>query len=477
MAKRIIDCIYENRKLEKCAVKQGERSITYAELWKRSLALADKLRTYTTQCVAINMPNSIEYVISYFAILLCEKTVVPIGAVLSEEEVREILDNTKADILITVKEKQIKEVNCIVWEELECENSILEFDSAGYRLSEVAVIFPTSGTTSKSKYVQLSNENLMQNVEDIMKIHNMSREKNMWDNELVVLPLTASFCNTTQLLVCMYCGMTITLLEGRLAIPKILQVMEADSITYCEMTPTLLNVFALYYSRRATAKSTLKRISCGGETIGKQELKKVQELMPNVEVYLGYGLTEAGPVVATQSATDYLTAGNSVGKLLESFEIRFSELDSQGDYPKGTGEIQIKGPCIMKGYLNEETPSVVDGWLSTGDIGYRNEEGNIFILGRKKNIIISGGRNINAEEIEDALRKKDEIEDARVYGEKSELYGEIVVADVILKKNCNIAEEDIIHHCKTLVAEYKLPKKINFVNVIKRNSSGKIVRY
>ncbi len=476
MAKKVIDCLYENRNLEKSAIRQGERSISYAELWKTCLTMADKLKSFTTGYVALYMPNSMEYLISYFAGLLCGKTVIPIGYALSEEEVKDILVNTGAEVLVTTKEKMIAGVNCVLCEDMISPLTDVDFDYSAYEAAEVAVVFPTSGTTGRSKYVQLTNENLMQNVADTFEVHGMTREKNMCDNELIVLPATSSFCNTS-ILVCLYSAMTITFLDGPLTVPKMLQLIQDNEITYCEMTPTLLKIFALYYSRKIKGKTSFKRITSGGENISEQELKEIQALIPDIEIYFGYGLTEASPFVSTQSAGDYLTAGNSVGKLMPSFEIRFAELESGDDYPQGTGEIQLKGPCIMKGYMHEDTPSIVDGWFSTGDIGYMDADKNLHILGRKRNIIISAGRNINAEEVEDALRKCNNIEDAKVYGEKSDLYGEIVVTDIIVKNGASITDEEVINHCKAFLAEYKLPKKVNRVTEIKRNSSGKIIRY
>ena len=473
---RIIDCLYENRELDKIAVRYGSHSISYIELWEKSLAYSEIIKCLNSQNIAILLPNSINYIIAYYAILLAGKTVVPIGYYLGENEVQDILDETEA-CLITTSDKVAYNCENVLFIDKNESWIAPIFDNDSYSSSDIAVIFPTSGTTSRSKYVQLSDINLMQNVIDIMKIHHMSREKNTNDNELVVLPLTASFCNTTQMLVCLYCSMTITLLDGRISIPKIFQLMKTNDITYCEMTPTLLKIFAQHYKMLKDEKLVLQRVSCGGETISEDELHTVQDQLAGVEVYLGYGLTEAGPVVATQSAVDYLDAGNSVGKLLDSFEIRFGAIDNPDDYPNGTGEIEIKGPCIMKGYLNEENPSVIDGWLATGDIGYMDENNNLHIIGRKKNIIISSGRNINAEEVENVVRKYDAVEECRVYGEKNSLYGEIVVIDIVKKKDCSIDNKELIHFCKEYLADYKIPQKVNYVDFIKKNSSGKIIRY
>ncbi|MBO4863991.1 MAG: acyl--CoA ligase [Eubacterium sp.] len=473
---KIIDCLYENRGLDKTAVRFGSDSISYKELWNKSLAYSEKIKRLNTQNVAILLPNSIDYFISYYSILLGGKTVVPIGYYLGQNEVQEILNETGA-CLITTSDRDVYECEDVLYIDKNDDWEVPDFDYDSYKTSEVAVVFPTSGTTSRSKYVQLSDLNLMQNVQDIMKILSMSREKNRNDNELIVLPLTASFCNTTQMLVCLYCSMTITILDGRISLPKIFQLMKTNDITYCEMTPTLLKIFAQHYNMLKDEKFELKRISCGGETISEDELKIVQKQLTGVEVYLGYGLTEAGPVVATQCSEDYLYAGNSVGKLLDSFEIRFGALDNQDDYPDGAGEIEIKGPCIMKGYLNEEKPSVVEGWFATGDIGYMDENNYLYIIGRKKNIIISGGRNINAEEVENVVRKYDAVEECRVYGEKNSIYGEVVVIDVVKKKDCSIDNKELIHFCKEYLADYKIPQKFNYVDFIKKNSSGKIIRY
>lgn len=474
--KKIADCIFENRLSDEVAVVCKDISVTYKELWKQSVIFANKLKKYNSEYIAVHLANSIEYIVAYFSILICGKKVVPIGKALGEDEVYGILKKIGSDVLVTNDE--------ISFENIKCEKCVLENDLDDELLDEeyscssddIALVFPTSGTVSASKYVPQTNENVMTNVKGLLNIHNLSREKNNGERELIVLPFTSAFCNVT-LLVCLYCKMPVYIYDGMINVIRMLNDMIKYQIRYCEMTPTLLKVFSGLYIRKKEDLKSLERITYGGEGITVEEMKSIQDNMADVELYFGYGLTEAGPVVAVNNHFTYKNVTGSVGRLLDGFEARL--VDSEGnEVEKGQqGELQLKGPCVMKGYMNENDTGIEDGWLSTGDICYFDEDGRLYIKGRIKNIIITGGRNVFPEELESVLNCIDGVKDSKVYGRENSTLGEMIVADVVLENENAISVDNIKKECAKKVANYKIPKIFNVVDKIQRNKSGKIIRY
>lgn len=143
------------------------------------------------------------------------------------------------------------------------------------------------------------------------------------------------------------------------------------------------------------------------------------------------------------------------------------------------GEICVKGPALMKGYWNlpEETARTMkNGWLHTGDLGYRDEEGYFFITGRKKDLIIRGGENVSPMEVEEVICKHDKVADAAVVGIPDRVYGEEIKAFVVLKPGETGTEAEIIEHCASFLPRFKTPKQVQFIEAIPRNNMGKILR-
>jgi len=223
------------------------------------------------------------------------------------------------------------------------------------------------------------------------------------------------------------------------------------------------------------------RLLCYGAAPMPYELvKQVKETFPNVKVQNLYGQTENSPAATSLLDVDALTKIGSVGKPLAQTEVRV--VDSFGEtVPAGeVGEICVKGPQVMKGYLRnpEETARTMkDGWLYSGDLGRFDEEGYLYIVDRKKDMIIRGGENIYPIEIEEVLYQLPEILEAAVVGLPHEVYGEVPKAFVVLKEGKFLDEEAILAYCRTQLAKYKVPHEIEFLDELPRNASGKVLKH
>jgi fatty-acyl-CoA synthase len=215
----------------------------------------------------------------------------------------------------------------------------------------------------------------------------------------------------------------------------------------------------------------------GGAPIPLPIIKKYQE-EKNVGFVQGYALTETGRLTSLD-LEDSISKAGSVGK--EVFHVNLRIVDEKGNKlrPNETGEIIVQGPNVFAGYWRKDTAiasAMKDGWFHTGDMGRRDEDGFVYIVGRKVQMIISSGENIYPMEVERALQSLPQIKEAAVVGMPNHKRGEVVGAFVILHKNLQITENDILTALQGKIAHYKIPKRIFFVDDFPRNQAGKVLK-
>jgi long-chain acyl-CoA synthetase len=208
------------------------------------------------------------------------------------------------------------------------------------------------------------------------------------------------------------------------------------------------------------------------------EVKRAFEKRFNVHIQEGYGLTETSPLATIQSPSETGKAG-TIGKPIHGIELRI--FDDEGvEVPLGErGEIVMRGHNTMKGYFRnpEATEEAFrGGWFHSGDIGYIDEEGDVFIVDRKKDLIIRGGYNVYPREVEEVLYAHQAIREAAVLGVPDEKYGEEVRAVISLMEGCEVTSEDIISYCKEHLAAYKYPRVVDIIDELPKGSTGKILK-
>lgn len=224
--------------------------------------------------------------------------------------------------------------------------------------------------------------------------------------------------------------------------------------------------------------SSLRYLCFGGGVMPVHKLKQIISFFEGTGIVQTYGQTEASPRVTCLLPKDCLRKIGSVGKPIPGVEIDI--LDKNGVPVKNgeKGEIVVRGNNVMKGYYKHQDKTeqtIINGWLHTGDIGRVDEEGYLYIVGRIKNVIISGGLNIYPEEIEEILINYEGIKEVIVFGEKHDILGEIPVAKVVTD-GCYIDEGQILEYSKKMVDAYKIPKKIIFCEQLEKTYNGKIRR-
>jgi len=253
-------------------------------------------------------------------------------------------------------------------------------------------------------------------------------------------------------------------------------IIKRENISSITQTPTMYRMLLQSDSGRRRSGAALSRVITGASPMSPPERQALRDLFPNAALYDIYGQTEAGPGISILGPHDFFRRPDSVGKPMPGVRVTIVDEKGRKLSPGSIGEITCRGANIMQGYFHNEAATravLVRGRLHTGDIGFIDEEGFLYIAGRKKDIIISGGINIFPPEIENALRLHPGIDDCAVFGVPDSHWGEAVVAAVVLQ---GTTIDKIYTHCRQHLAGFKCPRTILAISDIPRNSAHKTIR-
>lgn len=259
-----------------------------------------------------------------------------------------------------------------------------------------------------------------------------------------------------------------------------LELIEREKITLILLFPIMLYDILRYPELNKYDTGSLRMIFTGGEPVPVAALEKSMEVFPTASVIQGFGLTEGSAIASFLSQKYAVSKIGSIGKAIAHVKIRVVNDEGKDAKPGEIGEILTQGPSVSKGYwmrpdANKETFG--DGWCHTGDLGRIDEDGFVYIAGRKKDMIISGAENIYPAEIEDVLYTNPKISEVAVIGMPDEKWGEAVLAVVVPKKGQSLTEEEVIAYCKDNLASYKKPKLVRFVDALPRTASMKVQKH
>jgi long-chain acyl-CoA synthetase len=258
---------------------------------------------------------------------------------------------------------------------------------------------------------------------------------------------------------------------------RVLEAIERFHVQYMPVVPTML-VYLLNHPDRAHYDLTsLTRITSGGAALPERLRLDFEEAV-QCRILQGYGLSESASV-ATSYELEQAYRPGSAGLAVPGVEIRIVDDEDCSLPARGIGEICLAGPNISAGYFRDPEATrqaLRDGWLHTGDVGYLDEEGYLFITDRKKDLIIKGGENVSPREIEEAIYLDPAVAEAAVVGVPHAVYGEDIWAVVQLKRDATASEDDILKHLAKYVAKFKLPSRVVFTAALPLNSTGKILK-
>jgi long-chain acyl-CoA synthetase len=335
-----------------------------------------------------------------------------------------------------------------------------------------AIFLYTSGTTGMPKAAMLTHANFLGNIESCRRAVKLEAD----DSFLLALPMFHSFSLTVNVLLPIAGGCTIVLLESVRPLERLLRALVADGPTIFAGMPALYVALGrAELPPQALAGSKLRVCISGSAPLAEATLGAFEQRFP-IPLLEGYGLSEAAPVVAI-NPLDGPRKVRSIGLPLPGVDVRIFDDD---EVPTGQpGELVVRGPNVMRGYYSrpDETAAALrSGWLHTGDIARKDDDGYIFILDRKKDLIISKGMNIYPREIEEALHHHPKVSEAAVIAARDQTMNEVPVAFVLLADGESAEPAELISYLKPRLAAYKIPRRYQFVDEFPRTPTGKILK-
>ncbi|MHB1128063.1 MAG: acyl-CoA synthetase [Bacillota bacterium] len=476
----------------------GDTRLTYSQLKNRVLQITGWLQEQGighNDKVGFMLMNGLPFVEIFFGVNLTGAVAVPINFRLTAHEVEYIVNNSNCKMLFVGKEyielaqsimNKLPQVEKIIAVETENDiNGMISYESiyhtpTDYRPCEQladddpCVIIYTSGTTGRPKGAVLTHKNIY--------INNMNgicdTKGEPYTKTLVIVPLFHIAGLSSLPSTCMLSGTTI---YQREFIPvEILKTIEKEKINNLFLVPSMWNMLLQVPNINEFDLSSMQRCATGAAICPVELKNKIMQQFPNaVGIYEAFGQTEMSPSTTYLQPIDSLRKTSSVGRPAISVEVRVVDDDMNDVLVGEVGEIVYRGPTVMKEYYNnpEATAEAFKGgWFHSGDLVRMDEEGFVYVVDRKKDMIISGGENIYSAEVEEVLFSHPDILEVAVIGVPDEKWGETVKAFVVCKPGKSLTEEEVIIYSKLHLASYKKPKYVEFMNQLPRNASGKVLK-
>ena len=473
----------------------GEKSYTNVQTRKYANRLANGFKKAGIQAgdrILVIMPNAPEVLIAYQGITRADAIIVPVMFSLHPKEIAYIAENCGAKLIITSKMllEQIQQAiallnikpNIIVtdddtssntinfYEFMDSNESFEERPDRNFDSNDITVILYTSGTTGNPKGVMLTHMNLYSNAVNSAKHADVER-----GTTLGILPL-AHVYGLTISNTCYIVGSSIVVFP-RFNPAEVLAAIEEYKIKSFAGVPAIIHALVSYPDYHQYDTRSLESISSGSAPLPAALLTAFEQ-MYGAKVYEGYGLSEAAPIVTAHKKSQPVKPG-SVGIPIPGVQIKIVD-QYTAELPVGeVGEVLVKGDNVTPGYFNneDETNNVIkDGWLHTGDLGRLDDEGYLYIVDRKKDLVIRGGFNIYPRDVEEILNQHPAVSEVAVIGLPDASMGEELVACIVREPKTDASEAELIAYCQDHLAKSKTPRRIEFLESLPRNGVGKILK-
>lgn len=432
---------------------------------------------YIGSKVGIILNNKVDILFTIIAINAVGAIAVPIYPKTGRDKMKKILINLEIDYLLV--DYEFIDTFC---EQLQYNDGLNLLQKSSFiKIKEkkffnadlnkdIAMILLSSGTTGEPKGIILTNDNILSNIASISAYLNIEESdivlhmKNMYHSSSIIAEALLSVLN----------GCTLVLMDKIVTSRNIIKLVEKYSITIIFTVPVLLKELLSYAKRQNEYMSSVKIINFYGAPIDSNTVEELLHHFEKINFIYSYGLTEASPRVSYAERYTLEKKSTSVGKAIDGVNVKILN-NEKIVCPMGEiGEIVVQGPGVMKGYYNDDLKTknvIIDSELYTGDVGYIDEEGDLFVLGRKDNMFTCGGKNIYPEEIEKVLIETGIFKDAYVRKEENER----IIAYVEVE-DCDVNMIKVLEFCRMNLEDYKIPNCIKIVDSLDRTENGKVKR-
>ena len=482
---------------DKAALLTGRGQVTYAELDGRVDAAAagfQRLGLQPGARVGLLLPNTHHFVEAFYGALRAGLVVVPLNTGFTAEEVGHILGDCEASAVVTADSHRgvldgVKDTLPSLDEVIVTGTTTAAMGTRTWRQflgngdekpeptqtggDDLALLPYTSGTTGRPKGAMLSHANLVANHEQMQQTRLAVEER---DVVLCVLPLFHIYAMNVAMAFTLWRGATVLLAE-RFDPSSSLEAVATQRASVLLGAPPMFMAWMNTPGVEGFDLASVRFAVSGAAALPRQVLERFESQL-GVTIWEGYGLTETSPVLTTNAMKETPRPG-SVGRPVPGVELRL--LDDKGNEVRAgdPGEIVVRGPNVFAGYWNDEaaTKQALDdeGWFHTGDVGLL-DGGDLFIVDRKKDLVIVSGFNVYPREVEDVLYRNPKVAEAAVIGVPHPYTGEAVKAVIVLAQGEEATEEEIVAFCRRYLARFKCPEIVEFVDRIPHNAAGKILR-
>jgi long-chain acyl-CoA synthetase len=466
------------------AVRAGGETLTYRQLDRRAAGCAATLRDLGAgpgDRVLFVLPNSLRWVVLYQGIMQSGATPVPVNPLLAGRELAGIIRDCEPRLVLTSSEIAARlrpELSGIALHDIDTAPVTLDegepapLPRAG--ADDVAVILYSSGSTGMPKGIELTHGGIFWNVQafafDLLKLSDA-------DRCVTALPLSHVFGHTCVMSTFLFAGGQI-ILSDRFEPAAFLKIIHEEKATVFMGVPTMYWTLLKEEVPSHYDLSSWRACVAGGQALPEEVHRRFEEKF-DVRISEGFGMTEASPSVANARIWSGPRKMGSAGQPLFGVEVRIVD-DAGRDVRTGErGEIIVSSPGLARGYFRQPeltARTFRDGWLYSGDIGYLDEDGFLFVVDRKKEMIITGGYNVYPREIEEIAHGVDGIFEVAAIGVPDERLGERIVAFVVPLPGAGMSGQNFLDHCAARLARYKVPREVRFVEGLPRNATGKVDR-
>jgi len=491
-----------------CIVFEGKRW-TYAQTSERVNRLANaliRLGVEKGDRIGMLQVNCNQYLETYYASAKLGAIFVPLNFRAKSDELSYMISNAEAKILFSgsryleMVDAMLPELptvkQCIsidrkdekrlyyedVVESAPSDESFFEIGD-----EDITMLMYTAGTTGRPKGVPLRHSAFVSYVlENVDPASPDIEERN-----LLTVPLY-HVAGIQAMLAAIYGGRTLVMMR-QFEVKEWLEAIQKEKATRAMLVPTMLKRVIDDPDFSKYDLSSIKVVTYGAAPMPFEVIQKAIKVMPRVKFINAFGQTETASTITALGPEDHIIEGteeekekrlkrlsSSIGRPLPDVEVKIVDEEGKAMLPLEVGEILARGPRIMTGYWRDEqkTKQVMtsDGWLRTGDMGWMDEDGYIYLAGRGDDMIIRGGENISPEEVEDVLHSHPKIEEAAVIGVPDPEWGQEPRAIVVMKKGQVATPEEIIEYCRSKLASFKRPRSVIFIESLPRNPMGKVLR-
>jgi long-chain acyl-CoA synthetase len=483
-----------NRIPDHPAIRFQEQTITYGEMNHRVDKLAHGLTRLGIRpgdlCILM-MPSSLNWALVYYALAKVGAGVVPVNFLCRQRELEHIFTDSGARAFVGHSEylkEPMRVMDSLPHIEIRIAegenlpegftplNELFEeqgnFNTYETQADDAFAVIYTSGTTGLPKGAVLTHKNLMSDALAVAKVRHTGSE----DIVLSVLPLFHIYGQTHSLNISVYLGLTMRMWTAFDA-KEVLTAIEEEKSTILYAVPTMVNRLVEQAQITPPKRSSLRFCISGGASLPVEILHRFEKTF-NTTIYESYGLTEFSPT-CVENPFGRPTKPGSIGLPIPPFKVRIVDEHDQDVSQGEVGELIVSGSALMKEYLNQPkvTAEVLrGGWLHTGDLARMDEDGYIYIVDRKKDMIIRGGYNVYPREIEEVLYTHPDVSEVAVIGIPHADLGEEVAAVIVLRPGAKVTDEELRQYVKEKVAPYKYPRVIKFADELPKTSAGKILK-